>query len=59
MNPLPPAAVPQLPGTRRLPGGRWTRAALSLLAGLVAAFVLHYLLYRVGLPSKPFIYVAF
>ena len=31
----------------------------SLTAGLLAAFVIHYVLYRLGLPSKPFIYVAF
>jgi hypothetical protein len=34
-------------------------AGLSLLAGLAVALVLHYLLFRVGLPSKPFIYAAF
>jgi hypothetical protein len=32
---------------------------VSLVAGALAAVVLHYLLYRLGLPSKPFIYVAF
>jgi hypothetical protein len=31
----------------------------SLIVGLLAAIVLHYVLYRIGLPSKPFIYVAF
>ena len=31
----------------------------SALAGLAASFVVFYVLYRVGLPSKPFIYVAF
>jgi mannose/fructose/N-acetylgalactosamine-specific phosphotransferase system component IIC len=31
----------------------------SLLLGLVLAVLLHYVLYRLGLPSKPFIYVAF
>jgi hypothetical protein len=31
----------------------------SLIVGILAAFVLHYVLYRIGLPSKPFIYVAF
>ena len=31
----------------------------SLAAGLLAAFVIHYVLYRIGLPSSPFIYVAF
>lgn len=31
----------------------------SLTAGLLAAFVIHQVLYRIGLPSKTFIYVAF
>jgi hypothetical protein len=31
----------------------------SLLLGLVLAVLLHYVLYRLGLPSQPFIYVAF
>ena len=35
------------------------RAALSLVAGLLAAAVFSYLLYRFGLPGKPFIYVSF
>ena len=34
-------------------------AALSLVAGLTAALVLHSILYRIGLPGTPFIYVAF
>ncbi|HEX3730695.1 MAG TPA: hypothetical protein VHV47_12870 [Opitutaceae bacterium] len=34
-------------------------ALLSLLAGLAAALALSYVLYRIGLPSKPFIYVSF
>lgn len=38
---------------RRLAG------ALSVLLGALAAVILHYLLYRLGLPSQPFIYVAF
>ena len=33
--------------------------AASLLTGFAAAFAVYYLLYRMGLPSKPFIYVAF
>lgn len=33
--------------------------AISIVLGLLAALVLDYILYRVGLPSKPFIYVAF
>jgi hypothetical protein len=45
----------------RLPPGaeRWVPALVSLVAGVAVAVVLHYVLYRVGLPSKPFIYVAF
>ncbi len=35
------------------------RGVLSLLAGLAVALMFDYLLYRVELPSKPFIYVAF
>jgi len=31
----------------------------SLLLGLVLGVLLHYVLYRLGLPSRPFIYVAF
>jgi hypothetical protein len=30
-----------------------------VVLGLTAAVILHYMLYRFGLPSKPFIYVAF
>ena len=33
--------------------------ALSLLAGAGTALMFHYLLYRIELPGKPFIYVAF
>jgi hypothetical protein len=33
--------------------------ASSLLLGVVLAILLNYALYRLGLPSKPFIYVAF
>jgi hypothetical protein len=33
--------------------------AVSLLAGLLIALMLHYLLYRIGLPGKPFIYIVF
>jgi len=31
----------------------------SLVTGFAAAFAVYYVLYRMGLPSKPFIYVAF
>ena len=44
---LPPAWARFVPGT------------LSFVVGLFVAAVIHYVLYRVGLPSKPFIYVAF
>lgn len=45
----------------RLPAPLATVAShvLSLGAGLLAALILHYVLYRIGLPGKPFIYVAF
>ncbi|MFZ5494452.1 MAG: hypothetical protein ACOZE5_03825 [Verrucomicrobiota bacterium] len=33
--------------------------AVSLLAGLLIALMLHYLLYRISLPGTPFIYVVF
>gem|GEM_PF-1807963 len=33
--------------------------AVSLAAGMLSALVLHYILYRIGLPGSPFIYVAF
>jgi hypothetical protein len=32
---------------------------LSFSIGLLLAVSIHYLLYRLGLPSKPFIYVSF
>jgi len=41
------------------PVARLVAIAFSLLVGGAVAVVLHYLLYRVGLPSRPFIYVAF
>jgi hypothetical protein len=45
----------------RLPGP-WAGVAshvLSVAAGLLAALILHYVFYRIGLPGAPFIYVAF
>ncbi len=33
--------------------------AASIGVGLLVALILHYILYRLGLPSKPFIYVVF
>jgi len=53
--PAPPGSDPKRPA-RVNP---WLMAALSFAAGLAVALVLDYILYRVGLPSKPFIYVAF
>ena len=35
------------------------RVAFSIAAGVVCGLVLHYALYRIGLPLKPFIYVGF
>jgi len=40
-------------------GSRALTAVLSLLAGMAVALVFHYILYRIGLPSTPFIYVNF
>ena len=34
-------------------------AVPSFLAGAVVALVLYYMLYRIGLPLQPFVYVAF
>jgi hypothetical protein len=42
-----------------LPWREALAGALSLLAGIAVAIMFHYLLYRLGLPSEPFIYVAF
>ena len=38
---------------------RAASALLSLMLGLLAGIVLHYMLYRMGLSQEPFIYVAF
>jgi hypothetical protein len=41
---------------------RWVyplMAVLSFVAGLLAALMFSYVLFRIGLPSKPFIYVSF
>lgn len=46
-------------GRMPAPMARAASCMVSLIAGLAIAVMLHYLLYRVGLPSKPFIYVAF
>jgi hypothetical protein len=44
---VPPAARPAVIG------------AGNIVLGVLLAIVLHYVCYRIGLPSKPFIYVAF
>jgi hypothetical protein len=36
--------------------GRWT---VSMGAGIATALVVHYMLYRISIPLKPFIYVVF
>jgi hypothetical protein len=36
-----------------------TSWVLSVLAGIAVAVVLHFMLYRIGIPLKPFIYVVF
>ena len=38
---------------------RVTHALAALVLGLLVGVFFHYLLYRLSLPSKPFIYVAF
>jgi hypothetical protein len=35
------------------------RAVAALMLGLLVGIFFHYLVYRLSLPSKPFIYVAF
>ncbi len=35
------------------------RGLLALVLGLCVGVLFHYMLYRLSLPSKPFIYVAF
>ena len=37
----------------------WRFAVGALLSGLAVSLLLHYILYRIGLPSTPFIYVNF
>jgi hypothetical protein len=52
----------ELKSNRPLPTPRAlsaVRAALSLIAGVAAAAVFSYLLFRLGMPSQPFIYVSF
>lgn len=53
-DPIPPL-IERLRNKARL----WAPALLSLAAGLALALVLHYALYRIGIPGTPFIYVVF
>ena len=46
----------KLPPKKR---SRVTRALAALVLGLLVGVFFHYLLYRLSLPSRPFIYVAF
>jgi hypothetical protein len=52
MNGPEPSSMP-----RSMP--RSVRWAASALAGFAVAVILHYMLYRIGIPLKPFIYVMF
>ena len=38
---------------------KYVRWFVSLMAGIVVGIILHYTLYRIGLPVEPFIYLAF
>ncbi len=38
---------------------KYLRWLLSLFAGVLVGIILHYALYRMGLPVEPFIYLAF
>lgn len=38
---------------------KWLRWLLSLTVGIIVGIILHYTLYRMGLPVEPFIYLAF
>ncbi len=41
------------------PQAWWIKAAVSLLLGIGSGIVLHFTLYRIGLPLYPFVYQAF
>lgn len=38
---------------------RWPRRIVALAVGVALGVFFHYLVYRLSLPSAPFIYVAF
>lgn len=51
--------TPPGPGEPKRPPSPALTALLSLAAGMAVALVVHYVLYRIGIPGKPFIYVVF
>ncbi len=55
----PSMVLPAIKTSRSHPGMRVTATVLSLVMGLVVGVFAHYILYRLSLPSKPFIYAAF
>ncbi len=57
--PFPPAIVTKLWHNLPPPVREGLAHAVSIGTGLLAALMLYYVLYRVSLPSHPFIYVAF
>lgn len=57
---MPASPIDQEPKEQNLPTrDRRYGHLVSVAAGIISAIVLHYVLYRIGLPSEPFIYVAF
>lgn len=47
--------TPTIPASKYRP---W-KTVLALLLGLLIGVFFHYLVYRLSIPAKPFIYVAF
>jgi hypothetical protein len=45
--------------TRKLELKSLTKWSFSLVVGAAVGGLLHYLVYRLGLPVEPFVYVAF
>ncbi len=58
-SPEPISTAEPLPAPRRSTLRTAVRVVISLALGLLVGVVLHYLIYRLSLPSKPFIYVSF
>jgi hypothetical protein len=52
-----------VPAEERQPRARpwppWLTRLLAFLGGVAVAVVAHYVLFRVGIPGTPFIYVSF